>query len=201
MDNDGTCDTLDSDKDGDGIDNSVDAFPNDSSESLDTDSDGEGDNSDNDDDVDGWPDYIEDNCGSDSMDSTLVPDDLDDDGMCDNQDPDDDGDGFGDDIDVFPDNPNEWLDTDIDGLGDNEDNDDDGDGWLDTSEDSCGSDSMDSTSVPNDIDGDEICDELDSDNTDGPEYVSDDNNTPGFGLVLATLAMLGAAMIVGRRRQ
>ena len=201
MDNDGTCDTLDSDKDGDGIDNSVDAFPNDSSESLDTDSDGEGDNSDNDDDGDGWPDYIEDNCGSDSMDSTLVPDDLDDDGMCDNQDPDDDGDGFGDDIDVFPDNPNEWLDTDIDGLGDNEDNDDDGDGWLDTSEDSCGSDSMDSTSVPNDIDGDEICDELDSDNTDGPEYVSDDNNTPGFGLVLATLAMLGAAMIVGRRRQ
>ena len=121
--------------------------------------------------------------------------------MFDNQDPDDDGDGFGDDVDVFPDNPNEWMDTDIDGLGDNEDNDDDGDGWLDTSENSCGSDSMDSTSVPNDTDGDGICDELDSDNTDGPDYVPDDNNTPGFGLVLATLAMLCAAMIVGRRRQ
>ena len=68
------------------------------------------------------------------------------------------------------------------------------------SEDSCGSDSIDSTSVPNDIDGDGICDELDSDNTDGPDYVPDDNNTPGFGLVLATLAILCAAMIVGRRQ-
>jgi len=201
MDNDGTCDALDSDKDGDGVDNSDDAFPDDSSESLDTDSDGEGDNSDNDDDGDGWPDSVEDNCGSDKMDSASTPDDLDDDGMCDAQDPDDDGDGFGDDIDDFPENKNEWIDTDSDGFGNNADTDDDGDGWLDTSEDSCGNDSMDSTSVPNDIDGDGICDELDSDNTDGPDYVPDDNNTPGFGLVLATLAMLCAAMIVGRRRQ
>ena len=192
---------METDSDDDGVDDNEDAFPDDSSEWIDSDGDGEGDNADSDDDGDGWPDSVEDNCGSDNMDSTSTPDDLDDDGMCDSQDPDDDGDGFGDDVDVFPDNPNEWMDTDIDGLGDNEDNDDDGDGWLDTSEDSCGSDSIDSTSVPNDIDGDGICDEFDSDNTDGPDYVPDDNNTPGFGLVLATLAILCAAMIVGRRRQ
>ena len=95
----------------------------------------------------------------------------------------------------------EWSDSDSDGAGDNADTDDDDDGWLDTEEDSCGSDHVDSTSVPKDVDGDGICDELDSDNTDGPDYVPDDNNTPGFGLVLATLAMLCAAMIVGRRRQ
>ena len=94
------------------------------------------------------------------------------------------------------------MDTDIDGLGDNEDDDDDDDGfWILAKKHACGTDSMDSTSVPNDIDGDGICDHLDSDNTDGPDYVPDDNNTPGFGLVLATLAMLCAAMIVGRRRQ
>ena len=60
---------------------------------------------------------------------------------------------------------------------------------------------MNSSSRPIDTDGDGICDHLDSDNTDGPDYVPDDNNTPGFGLFLATLAMLCAAMIVGRRRQ
>ena len=64
------------------------------------DSDGEGDNADND--GDGWPDSTEDNCGSDSMDSASVPDDLDDDGMCDNYDLDDDGDGVWDEVDDCP---------------------------------------------------------------------------------------------------
>ena len=208
-DNDGITDSeeiaagtnpLDPDSDDDGVEDSEDRFPVDSSESKDLDEDGVGDNADTDDDGDGWPDSVEDNCGSDSMDSLSTPDDLDADGMCDEQDPDDDGDGFGDDVDAFPSNSAEWSDSDSDGTGNNADTDDDGDGWLDTEEDSCGSDSLDSTSIPADVDGDEICDLLDSDNTDGPDYVADDNNTPGFGLVLATLAMLCAAMIVGRRR-
>ncbi|MEB4590971.1 chitobiase/beta-hexosaminidase C-terminal domain-containing protein, partial [Candidatus Thiothrix sp. Deng01] len=39
-----------------------------------------------------------------------------------------DADGYLDTEDVFPDNPNEWLDTDGDGIGDNTDTDKDGDG-------------------------------------------------------------------------
>ncbi len=202
IDNDGTCDALDSDKDGDGVDNSDDAFPDDSSESLDTDSDGEGDNSDNDDDGDGWPDSLEEDCGSDSMDSTSLPNDLDQDGMCDEQDPDDDGDGFGDDDDWAPLDGSEWNDVDGDGIGDNADIDDDNDGWTDNQENSCNSDPLDPNSVPDDIDGDRICDYMDTDNTDGPEYVvPDDNNTPGFSLVLGTVAILCAAMFLGRRQQ
>ena len=135
------------------------------------------------------------------MDSLSTPDDMDDDGMCDDQDPDDDGDGFGDDVDAFPNNSAEWSDVDSDGTGDNADTDDDDDGWSDSDEISCGSDSVESTSTPKDVDGDGICDVLDTDNTDGPDYVQDGNNTPGFGIVLATLAMVCAAMIVGRRRQ
>ena len=135
------------------------------------------------------------------MDALSTPDDLDGDGMCDGQDPDDDGDGFGDDVDDFPLDGTEWVDSDGDGVGDNADEDDDDDGFSDSTEETCLTDSMNSSSRPIDTDGDGICDELDSDNTDGPDYVAEDNNTPGFGLVLATLAMLCAAMIVGRRRQ
>ena len=45
--------------------------------------------------------------------------------------PDTDGDGFPDDVDDFPTDPTEWLDTDGDGLGNNSDEDDDDDGMPD----------------------------------------------------------------------
>lgn len=45
--------------------------------------------------------------------------------------PDTDGDGYLDNVDAFPSNPAEWLDTDSDGTGNNADHDDDGDGVPD----------------------------------------------------------------------
>jgi len=65
---------------------------------------------------------------------------------------DSDGDGYPDNVDAFPTDPNEWLDTDGDGTGDNADTDDDNDGvadvddafpldpaeWLDTDGDGTG---------------------------------------------------------------
>ena len=201
-DGDGICDSQDTDTDGDGYDDHDDCAPQDSNDWLDTDDDDLCDSQDNDDDGDLWPDDVEANCGSDSLDSGSIPADLDEDGMCDMQDQDDDGDGFGDDDDAFSTDPLEWHDSDGDGVGDNTDIDDDDDGWTDNEEISCNSDSLDSSSVPNDIDGDDICDYMDPDNTDGPEYVdTEDNNTPGFGVVIGTLAILCAAMFVGRRQQ
>ena len=105
------CSTSQKDTDSDTVTDNLDSCPGTIDVSsvdrfgcsdLQRDSDGDGDNTDSDDDGDGWPDSIEDNCGSDSMDSASVPDDLDDDGMCDNQDLDDDGDGVLDDWDDCP---------------------------------------------------------------------------------------------------
>jgi hypothetical protein len=45
-----------------------------------------------------------------------------------------DGDGVTDDLDAFPDDPNEWEDTDGDSIGNNADPDDDNDGLSDTDE-------------------------------------------------------------------
>jgi hypothetical protein len=42
-----------------------------------------------------------------------------------------DGDGYIDDVDEFPNNDSEWLDSDIDGIGNNADSDDDNDGFFD----------------------------------------------------------------------
>jgi predicted flap endonuclease-1-like 5' DNA nuclease len=57
-----------------------------------------------------------------------------------------------------------FPDEDPDGPGGLEaDTDDDGDGHLDTFENDCGSDSLNATSIPLDMDGDEICDGLDED--------------------------------------
>lgn len=46
--------------------------------------------------------------------------------------PDSDGDGYPDNIDAFPNDPLEWLDSDNDGIGNNADPDDDNDGVNDT---------------------------------------------------------------------
>ena len=122
------------DTDGDGVGDNSDAFPNNSSEWVDTDGDGVGDNS------DVFP-----------YDSSEWVD-TDGDGVGDNSDmfPNDslnwndtDGDGVGDNSDVFPYDSSEWVDTDGDGVGDNSDmfpndslnwNDTDGDGVGDGSD-------------------------------------------------------------------
>ena len=55
---------------------------------------------------------------------------------------DDDNDGFLDEIDAFPNDSNEWLDTDGDGIGNNADIDDDNDDYEDSLESSCFSDPL-----------------------------------------------------------
>ncbi len=164
FDSDGVADDNDYDDDNDGVLDTQDAFPYDSSEWRDTDSDGKGDNSDTDDDNDGvldssdaFPtnpaeyadsdsDGIGDNSDSDD-DNDGVPDlqddfpynatewdDTDNDGIGDNIDPDIDGDGYLNDNDDFPTDDDEWLDTDGDGIGDNSDTDLDGDGYPNTND-------------------------------------------------------------------
>ena len=108
--------------------------------------------------------------------------------------PDTDGDGFCDGInavagvcfagpDPYPNDANLPLDTDGDGLPDDDsawtgppyaDEDDDNDGYPDVSEDACGSDSLDANSIPDDMDGDTICDGDDDDiDGDGIENVNE----------------------------
>ena len=102
------------DRDGDGITDSEDAFPDNPSESLDSDSDGIGDNS------DAFPNDPGEWKDSDS------------DGIGNNADSDDDNDGIEDTNDQFPEDPSESVDSDGDGIGDNADPDDDNDGVPDT---------------------------------------------------------------------
>jgi len=146
---------------------------------------------DDDDDNDGWSDSDEATCGTDHLDSSDSPVDADSNGICDalegddfdgdgipnDADNDDDNDGVEDSEDDFPLNPNETTDTDMDGTGDNADEDDDNDGWPDTVEGDCGSDPLDSSSVPIDTDSDGICDPLDED-TDGDGVEDGDDAFP-----------------------
>ena len=69
------------DTDGDGYNDSVDAFPDNGSEWTDTDGDGIGNNADTDDDQDGMPDTWENMYGLDPLDSTDAGSDLDGDGI------------------------------------------------------------------------------------------------------------------------
>ncbi|MBV33669.1 MAG: hypothetical protein CMK36_09590 [Porticoccaceae bacterium] len=157
--------TVNSDRDSDGVLNSLDAFPDNASESLDTDLDGVGNNADTDDDGDGVAD-TEDIFPLDSFESL----DTDSDGVGNNEDSDDDGDGVLDLEDIFPLDSSESRDTDSDGLGNNADDDDDNDGV---------SDSLDvfpfdeNESV--DSDGDGVGNNADpDDDNDGVEDISDD---------------------------
>ena len=115
------------DRDSDGVRNSVDAFPFNRSEYLDTDGDGIGNNLDLDDDGDGVDDS-HDGAPLDRFESV----DTDSDGIGDGIDGDEDGDRVADFFDAFPLDSGEWADTDGDGVGDNADNDDDGDRVSDT---------------------------------------------------------------------
>jgi uncharacterized repeat protein (TIGR03806 family) len=100
------------DSDNDGVQDSLDAFPNDASETQDSDNDGVGDNG------DAFP-----NDATETSDS-------DNDGVGDNSDAfpndpdetvDSDMDGVGDNTDAFPNDPEETVDSDEDGVGDNAD--------------------------------------------------------------------------------
>ena len=115
----------DLDNDGDGVTDSQDAFPNDSTQTEDQDGDGFGDNENG-----NTPDYFPEDSSQWS--------DSDGDGYGDNPDGNDsdafptnseqwidsDGDGYGDNIDKeggdrFPNDPTQWSDSDSDGFGDN----------------------------------------------------------------------------------
>jgi len=89
---------LDNDDDDDGYIDSIDDFPLDPKEWLDTDEDGTGDNTDDDDDDDGYDDILEETCLSNSLNMSSIPLDNDQDGVCDELDDDIDGDGL----------PNSW---------------------------------------------------------------------------------------------
>ena len=77
--------------------------------------------------------------------------------------------------DAFPLDPAGWEDTDGDGHPNElfppsnsdpaltEDLDDDNDGWSDIDEVNCGSDPLNATDFPTDLNGDGICDSLDND--------------------------------------
>ncbi|MDC0055638.1 putative Ig domain-containing protein [Deltaproteobacteria bacterium] len=151
IDNDFICDSLDDDKDGDGYANHQDDFPEDEIEWLDTDGDGIGDNADTDDDNDSWTDMWEGLCETDSKSNSSVPDDFDSDMICDLFDDDIDNDGVSNDMDAFEEDANETYDFDADGIGDNADDDDDGDLWLDVDEIACGTDPLNATSTPDNM--------------------------------------------------
>ncbi|WP_197061131.1 immunoglobulin-like domain-containing protein [Colwellia psychrerythraea] len=87
----------DLDTDGDGVDDSSDAFPLDPNETTDTDADGVGNNADTDDDGDGYPDE-----GDEFPLNPLEWLDTDFDGVGNNADTDDDGDGIPDEQDGSP---------------------------------------------------------------------------------------------------
>jgi subtilisin-like proprotein convertase family protein len=170
------------DSDGDGVEDDLDAFPFDGSETLDTDSDGVGNNADTDDDNDGVAD------GSDAfpLDPFEIAD-TDQDGVGNNADADDDGDGVSDDADAFPLDGSETLDTDSDGVGNNADTDDDGDGVEDTSDalplDANESVDTDGDGVGNnadtDDDGDGVSDDADAFPLDGSETLDTDSDGVG----------------------
>jgi hypothetical protein len=90
------------DRDGDGHEDSKDAFPDDSSEWEDTDGDGEGNNKDIDDDGDNQSDENELASGSDPMDKNDKAPDLDEDNIPDKVDSDIDGDGIHNENDKYP---------------------------------------------------------------------------------------------------
>ena len=187
--NDGTVDsgnakviiTILDDTDGDRVADDKDAFPNDSTESIDTDGDGIGNNSDPDDDDDGVPDItdaypliglnglidtdsdgIPNNCPANCISLGMVADD------------DDDGDGVSDENDALPLDASETVDTDGDGIGNNGDTDDDGDSISDSDELSNGTNSLLA-----DSDGDGVNDNIDAFPLDATETIDTDSDGTG----------------------
>jgi hypothetical protein len=200
-DADGTLETLTSaatavvagaDSDNDGISDSLDAFPYDSTETVDMDSDGVGDNADTDRDGDGvanrhdafpddpteWSDLDADGVG-DNTDSVM--DDTDADGILNPQDHDIDGDGVPNSVDAFPYDSTESSDLDGDGIGDNADTDRDGDG-IANGADTYPNDT-DNDGIPNvddtDMDGDGVLNKNDAFPLDSTESRDTDGDGTG----------------------
>ena len=69
---------------------------------------------------------------------------------------DSDGDGVADNLDAFPNDPTESVDTDGDGIGNNADADDDGDGMSDEFESQYGLNSLDASDAAGDADADGV---------------------------------------------
>jgi hypothetical protein len=137
------------DTDGDGVIDSLDAFPSDATEWIDTDSDLVGNNTDTDDDGDTVLDVddVFPLLSSESSDADgdgfgdnadVFPSDpenafdIDGNGLGDFTEIDADKDGVANDVDFRPFDASEWFDIDGDGIGNNTDLDDDGDGVADT---------------------------------------------------------------------
>ncbi|WP_391090683.1 pullulanase-type alpha-1,6-glucosidase [Vibrio sp. NH-UV-68] len=91
---------------------------------------------------------------------------------------DSDGDGVANQIDRFPHNFQESVDSDNDGIGDHADFDDDNDGFSDLNEWAEGTSPYDANSQPADLDGDKIPDRLDQD-IDGDGWSNDDEQRLG----------------------
>ena len=181
FDKDTIGDVCDNDRDGDGVVNTSDAFPDDPAESKDSDLDGVGDNADafptdpsetKDADKDGVGDN-KDNCKTTANSDQK---DLDKDGQGDVCDSDRDGDGVANTSDVFPDDPTETKDSDKDGVGDNADAfPTDPSETKDTDKDGVGDNGDNCPTVANnkqdDLDGDKKGDACDTD-ADGDDFIS-----------------------------
>ena len=168
------------DTDGDGVDDPLDAFPMDPTETTDSDGDGIGNNADPDDDNDGYPDAVELAEGTDPLDPASTPLDTDGDFLPDSTDPDDDNDGYSDTLEISegsdPLDPSSTpTDSDGDGDPDSTDPDDDNDGIPDADDD-FPTDPAEDT----DSDGDGIGDndDLDDDNDGIPDAEDDFPNDP-----------------------
>ncbi|GEM_PF-2413585 len=169
------------DRDGDGVEDILDVFPDNPDEWADFDDNGTGDNSDTDIDGDG--------CLNPSDDLDFNADeclDTDGDGIGNNSDPDDDGDGYNDGVDAFALDGAEWADADNDGVGDNEDLDDDNDGMSDLWERENNLDPYDDSDAGLNPDGDNLTNLEESQNgsdpaladTDGDGYLDHEDQMP-----------------------
>ena len=116
-------------------------------------------------DGDGWTDYHEYSCGTDSLNGQDVPQDTDSSGICDSLDIDDDNDGWWDHIEEICGSDSlliESIPTDLNenGVCDSLEIDTDGDGWSDFDEILCESSIKDNNSIPFDLHDDGNCEVL-----------------------------------------
>jgi hypothetical protein len=123
--------------------------------------------------------------------SIYVDGDYDQDQIGDSADPDDDNDGHNDDVDAFPLNSNEWLDTDGDGKGNNLDLDDDNDGLADTKEALLGTNPLKA-----DTDGDGYDDDLDYDPLDPEVWDEPDEPRSEFPWLLLIIIIIVVVLMI-----